>query len=442
MMHLVSTLIYFIVVLSVLVVAHEWGHYIVAKLFKMRVEEFSLFFGKRLVRLGVRHGTEYNIRAVPLGGFVRIAGMDPSDLFDAAPVLPSNDTPDSTPALHGLAEADLATLDKSQISQKVREAVIGAIGEEHSLTPTGRAELEALLLSPSLNEQEHRYLQMVLSAHPDPAGYSQKPIWQRALVIFAGPFMSLFFGFMLFCLLGFTVGLPDSITRTNVIETVVANTPAAQSGLKAGDKIVRIDSTPIRNGDQMVQIIRASVGKPLHLLVQRGKELLPITVTPKPQIITTEKGTKERAGIIGVMVEAEPKLKRYPPLQAIVRGTQITFLSIDMMLRGIFSRDVRENVGGPIAIASQINNAQQQGPAYVALLAAELSMSLGVVNLFPIPILDGGHLLLLGIEAARRRKLTTKEMYQAQFVGLAIIGIIFLLVMWNDILRILPHGKQ
>lgn len=442
MMHLISTLIYFIVVLSVLVIAHEWGHYIVAKLFKMRVEEFSLFFGKRLVRLGVRHGTEYNIRAVPLGGFVRIAGMDPSDMFDAAPVLPLNNDPDSAPALHGLSEAALATLDKSQISEKVREAVIHAIGEEHSLTPEGRAELEVLLSSPTLNEQEQRYLQMILAAQPDPTGYSQKPIWQRALVIFAGPFMSLFFGFMLFCLLGFTVGLPDSITRTNVVETVVANTLAARSGLKAGDKIVQIDSTPIHSGDQMVQMIRASIGKPLHLIVQRGKELIPITVTPKPQIITTEKGTKERVGVIGIVVVAEPKLKRYSPLQAIARGTQITFLSIDMMLKSIFSRDVRENVGGPIAIASQINIAQQQGPAYVALVAAELSMSLGIVNLFPIPILDGGHLLLLGIEAVRRRKLTTKEMYKAQFVGLAIIGIIFLLVMWNDILRILPHGKQ
>lgn len=446
--HIVNTLYTafdFLFVLSVLVVAHEWGHYIAAKLFKMRVEEFSLFFGKRLIRLGVRQGTEYNIRAVPLGGFVRIAGMDPSDLFDAAPVLPADPTDHANPpALHGLSASDLASLDKEQISPKVRAAVEQAIDEEHMLSEEGRKNLEALLLSPNLNDQERRYLEMVLAARPDPASYSQKPIWQRALVIFAGPFMSLFFGYLLFCILGFTVGLPDptSAVRTNVVEAVIKDTPAEKAGMKAGDKIVAIDGTPISNGNQMVDIIRNSAGKPLHLLIERGKTTLPLTVTPQAHLVPGKNGKQERIGLIGIQVALQTRVLRYTPLGAIKRGTVITFLSIRLMLSSIFSRDVRKNIGGPIAIADQIHVAQQEGPLYVALVAAELSISLGIVNLFPIPVLDGGHLLLLGIERIRRRRLTTREIYKAQYVGLAIIGTLFLLVMWNDILRLLPHGTK
>lgn len=446
--HIVNTLYTafdFLFVLSVLVVAHEWGHYIAAKLFKMRVEEFSLFFGKRLIRLGVRQGTEYNIRAVPLGGFVRIAGMDPSDLFDAAPVLPADLTDHANPpALHGLSASDLASLDKEQISPKVRAAVEQAIDEEHMLSEEGRKNLEALLLSPNLNDQERRYLEMVLAARPDPASYSQKPIWQRALVIFAGPFMSLFFGYLLFCILGFTVGLPDptSAVRTNVVEAVIKDTPAEKAGMKAGDKIVAIDGTPISNGNQMVDIIRNSAGKPLHLLIERGKTTLPLTVTPQAHLVPGKNGKQERIGLIGIQVALQTRVLRYTPLGAIKRGTVITFLSIRLMLSSIFSRDVRKNIGGPIAIADQIHVAQQEGPLYVALVAAELSISLGIVNLFPIPVLDGGHLLLLGIERIRRRRLTTREIYKAQYVGLAIIGTLFLLVMWNDILRLLPHGTK
>lgn len=451
-----KTLLTFLLVLSVLVTVHEWGHFIVAKLCGMRVEDFSLFFGKRLIRLGVRNGTEYNIRSVPLGGFVKIAGMEPDDLSNGTPLLESlkqsrdklgwGSAKRSAKLLRGLSTETLAEIDMEQLSPRALEAVEQAV-ENGLLTPDGKAELRMLLVGATLNADEQRYLEAVLAAddyQTDPHSYNQKPLWQRAAVIFAGPFMSILFGYVLFCTLGFTSGLPEAEKIKNIVGEVSANKPAEKAGLKKGDRIIQMNSVPIRDGEQMVEIIHNSIDKPLHLIVLRGKDTLQMNATPYGEVATVlekDKPITKRIGRLGFQVVADTVLKRYSVVESVRRGTIIIVRSVQLMFISLFSSHIRDSVGGPVAIVGQVHEARQEGTVYVFILAASLSISLGIINLFPIPIMDGGQLMLLAVEGIRRRKLSSREVYTAQMFGLSIILTLFVLVMYNDISRYFPHGK-
>ncbi len=435
MMHWVQYLIsafYFISVLSVLVIVHEWGHFIVAKMCGMRVDDFSLFFGKRLWRIGKWNGTEYNIRSVPIGGFVKIAGMEPEDISNGAPLLGAfkgQSRQAFTRYLVGLDQESLATVNIDNVSERIKSTVIESVGADGRLTNDGVQNLNALLPS-MLNDDERRYLEAVLATVtflPDPTDFNQKPLWQRAAAIFAGPAASLLFGYFVFCAMGVTLGL---FTMGNTVETVSKDKPAARAGIKPGDTIVSINGTPVEDGEKLVEIIHNNPGIPVQLIIQRKGESIPITATPDK--INVGGKIEGRLGFgPGSM------WKRYSPAVALAKGTEIFVFQVKGIFQ-IFSRpkEMGENIGGPIAIATVIHEGGQRGINNIILMGATLSISLGILNLLPIPILDGGHLLLLAIEGLRRRKLSSREVYAAQMFGLSIIGMIFVFVMVNDIRRL------
>jgi regulator of sigma E protease len=447
-METLKTAFYFLAVLSALVIVHEWGHFIVAKLCKMRVEDFSLFFGKVIYRLGERNGTVYNIRAIPLGGFVKISGMEPDDISNGAPIVKRRDGSgrlERVKTLRGLSEDTLSGITYENVSDRVRQAVADAVSDSQ-LTENGKQELNALLHSTAINSDEHRYIEAILGAalqQPDPDGYNQKPIWQRAAVIFAGPFMSLMFGYVLFCVMGFTTGLPYDTKSDPIILGVTKDKPAARAGLKAGDRVLQIDGKEITDGKEMIKAIQEGANQPLKIEVQRGSEKLALTVTPEAEeadVFDREQKTlvRKKVGKIGIMTPPGTWLwQRYDAVGAVSRGTELIVDQVTGIPKVLFSRYVGESVGGPIAIVSKVHEDSQEGPRQVLFTAALLSVSLCVFNLLPIPILDGGHLLLLFIEFIRRRKLSSREVYTAQMVGLSIIGVLFVLVTYNDIARII-----
>ncbi|HLV80875.1 MAG TPA: M50 family metallopeptidase [Chthonomonadaceae bacterium] len=450
-MDILKTAAYLIAMLSVLIVVHEWGHFIVAKLCKMRVEDFSLFFGKRLIRLGVRNGTEYNIRAIPLGGFVKIAGMEPDDISNGAPILPATfhlkQTQIHIPiskTLRGLDDEALERLDSvnfDQVSERVLNAVAGAVGEDGRMTDEGREELQSLLASIGLNADEHRYLETLLSAQAltqDPDGYNAKPLWQRALTIFAGPFMSIFLGFLIFCVMGFTTGIPDITNPDNVIGGVLKGEAANKAGLQPGDRIVAINGVKINDWNSMVDVIHNNPDRMIQVVVQRGHQTLTVPVTPRaetvPDTVNGHAITKVQ-GRLGISPGVIP-WRRYSPVGAIRQGSYLLYAEVAGTLKTVFSKHARESIGGIITITRIIHQDSQEGPQNVLFTAGMLSISVGLINLFPIPILDGGHLLLLAIEGIRRRKLSSREVYAAQMIGISIIGVLFVLVMYNDITRL------
>ena len=439
---LLKSACYFIAVLSVLVIVHEWGHFFVAKLCKMRVDDFSLFFGPRLIRVGKRNGTEYNIRCVPLGGFVKIAGMEPEEEPVYSAVFPNNpDTGKSfKKTMRGLAQDALVDVNFANVSPQVLESVDRAIDRDGLLTPEGKEEIRTLLLTTGLTQDEHRYLEALLIADteaqkvPDPEGYNQKPIWQRAAVIFAGPFMSLFFGYLLFCVMGFTTGMPVDHIAVGKLE---AGKPAELAGLKPGDLITQINGKE-RTAEETLDIIHESANKPLQVTVVRGKAEQTFNITPYNSPVETGDPAKPPTKMIGRLGFVPDQVWARSPgvLEAIQRGNNLIYGQVVGIVKTIFSPRIKENVGGIITISRVINEDSKQGPERVLFTAALLSVSLGVLNLFPIPVLDGGHLMLLTWEGLRRRRLTTREMASAQVFGLCVIGILFVLVMYNDIMRL------
>lgn len=453
-MELLKSGFYFLTVLSVLVLVHEWGHYIVAKMCGMHVEDFSLFFGPRLVRLGVRNGTEYNIRAIPLGGYVKVAGMEPDDISNGASLF-RRDPKERRFAktLRGLDyEAMERDINWDNVSERIEMAVYNAVNDG-SLTMEGEAALATLNESAkSLTEDEQHYLTLVLAAGkyvPDPNGYNQKPAWQRAAMIFAGPFLSLSFGYLLICVMGVTSGLPVGQASANIIEQIIKDKPADRAGLQSGDKIVKINSTPITTGKQMVEMIHDNGGHEIVLEVERkGQLLVPIHVTPElsdEPMEVEEKGNivKKRVGLIGFVPHIPITYERYGPLGAIRAGTEM----IKLQVVGTFTvlthpKQAAGNMGGIVKIAGIINEDSKAGPTRVAFTAAVISISLGIMNLLPIPVLDGGHLMLLAFEAIRRRRLSGREIYTAQMVGLSIIAVLFVFVMYNDIRGLLPSRHK
>jgi len=467
-MEMLKSACYFIGVLSVLIIVHEWGHFIVAKLCKMRVDDFSLFFGKVIWHIGTFNGTSYNLRSVPLGGFVKIAGMEPDDallsgdsifLGMSTSELPF-DTDKYDRTLRGVGDDTFAAVRIENLSERVVEAVSGAVDSSGWLTAGGKEYLETLLVSTGLNSDEHAYIQAILAAGqaaaiPDPNGYNQKPLWQRALVIFAGPMMSLLFGYALFCAMGFTTGLPDADNKHPAVGEVFADKPAARAGLQSGDWILAVNGREIRYSNVFFAL-RSSVDRlngskplPLRLSLLRGGQPLDITVMPytEKDILIDMNGRalkgSDKKDLIGYVskigISIDQVWARHGVVKSIKEGTEIIKDEVNSVRTGIFSKDVKNNVGGIITIGKVINDNSKQGTNHVLYVAAMLSVSLGIMNLFPIPVLDGGHLMLLLWEFLRRRRLSGREVYGAQMVGLCIIGVLFVLITFNDIVHWIHH---
>src|SRR5579871_130207 len=448
---IVKSALYFIAVLSVLVIAHEWGHFFVAKLFKMRVDDFSLFFGPRLLRLGKYNGTEYNIRSIPLGGFVKIAGMEPEDLTRGTTTLRSEGT---GTFMIGLSEETLSSLQADQVSESVKDTVDRAVGEDGKLLDAGREDLKTLLTTP-VNPEERRYIQAVLAAdayRPDSDGYNQKPIWQRASVIFAGPLMSLIFGYLIFCVMGFTTGLPELNNEHIAISELQPGMPAEQAGFKNGDWIYGIHGKTVEElakersdatrktvtiFDVTLDEIHENMNIPIQVTVVRGKTPLTFMVTPAPGEDTILVDGKEKKVVQGHLGFAPDQVwSRSGVVEAVQRGNQIIYRQVTGIFESLTPSKVKDSLGGIITISRVIHEEGKRGPERVLFTAAILSVSLGILNLFPIPVLDGGHLVLLLWEWVRRRALTAREMASAQVFGLCVIGILFVLVMYNDIMHL------
>ena len=378
----------FVVIFAVLVFFHELGHFWLAKLFRMRVDEFALGFGPRLLRVGFDGQTEYNIRAVPLGGFVRIAGMD---IEDAAERRLTGTAPAAAPKEH--AENSTETTNAVLMQQEAAEV-----------------------------------------DQADPNGFNSRPIYQRFLVILAGPVFSVFLGWLAFCSIGAIYGERGPVTTR--IAAVTAGDVAERAGLKVGDTVVAIDGKPLEDGISMVMAIRGSAGKPLRFTLQdQAGARREVTVTPR-----TEREGGASVGKIGISPYAPP-LRRVGLARSFALGNE-QLTEWLQQFAAIFSsaRRVKDSLGGPIAIFQATGQAVDAGGPVPLLLLANLSLSIGLFNLLPIPMLDGGHLALLTLEGVRGRKLTAEQTQRVLVTGLAIIAFLFVWVMFNDITRLFRPG--
>ena len=353
----------FLLVLSVLVFVHEFGHYYIARRNGVRVEVFSIGFGPELFGFNDRAGTRWKFSAIPLGGYVKMFG-------DADPA--------STPGT-GL----------------------------QAMTP---------------EEQS--------------VSFHHKRLGQRAAVVAAGPLANFLFAFVALTLLFATAGQPFTPPDVGGVQPGSA---AERAGLRPGDEIVAIDGSQIQRFEEIRQVVSMQPGKPLGLEVLRDGRTLSIEVTPEVVEVTDRFGNVHRIGQLGIM-RAGTERKRHDPLSAAWQSAREiggmiggTFMALGQMIEG--SRGTEE-LGGPLRIAQMSGEVAQTGSYALIWFMAFLSVNLGLINLFPVPLLDGGHLLFYGLEAARGRPLGPRAQEYGFRIGLALVLTLMVFATWNDLVQL------
>jgi regulator of sigma E protease len=385
----VTYLLPFVAVLLLVVTVHELGHFLMAKALNVAVDRFSIGFGRALFKWRDRSGVEWRLGWIPLGGYVRFAGD-----ADAASAVP----------------------DETE-TQRLRREIAAREGE---------AAADRL--------------------------YHCKPVWARALVVAAGPAANFILAATIFTTLLMAGGetiLPPRIAQ------VIPGSPAAQAGFQPGDLITRLDGRRTDSFDDVQRFVRLRAGDPIRFGVDRAGAAVELTATPQRKIVKDElTGRTISLGVLGfspAASRADFRHVRYGPLQAAARGVQrtgevlnTTLFYIGRIFRGAESGD---QIGGLMGTAQMSGKLAQAAAAAapsvgaavlnVALnllsLAAVVSVGIGFMNLLPVPVLDGGHLMFYAYEALARRPLDARVQAAGYRVGLALIAGLMLFATWNDI---------
>jgi len=425
----------FIIVLGVLVFIHEFGHFLLAKRAGVRVETFSLGFGPRLVGWK-RDGTDYRISAIPLGGYVKMTGEDPNE--------------------EGADRED--SFAKKSVSARLKIVLAGPL--MNLLLP--------FLLMPMVyivGIELPVYLDMPVvvgwveeETPAKTAGFrpgdrivriqgEEISTWEEAKILFASnPDQPLEVGFLRKAERLTTQITPESTgyaggytglshQRPALVGAISPDMPAERAGLRAGDRILSIDRTDIYHWDQMAEIIRAHPDDPLLIEIERDGETSSVTASP-----TLDPETE--AGLLGIAYQEETVLKRYGLWKSLENGFRdvgqsfvLTFYVLGKLFTGGLSI---KTLGGPILIAKMTGDAARVGLSSLLSFVAFLSLQLGILNLLPIPVLDGGHVLFLSMEALLRRPVNVKIREAAQQVGFILLLVFILIISYNDIRRVLP----
>lgn len=344
-----------VLVLGLLIFFHELGHFLVARLLKIGVPVFSLGFGPRLFSF-MRKGTEYRLSAVPLGGYVKLAGENPDDE-----------------------------------------------------------------LAPGIKSEE---------------SFSLRPPWQRILVVAAGPVFNFFLAFFIYWGLFWFHGQQELLP---VVGQILEDSPAEVAGLHPGDRVLAIDGHEIIFWSELSETIQHSEGRSLVLSVQRDRQQLEITAQPH---VTTRQnifGEDIKVAMLGITASGEAMTIPMGPITAMVEGAKQTWTIVTLTVQGIIKLIERiipvDTIGGPILIAQLVSEQASVGLTNLLALTALISINLGLLNLLPIPVLDGGHILFYTLEAIKGRPLSARMQEIAYKIGIAFLVTLMTFAVFNDIHR-------
>jgi regulator of sigma E protease len=267
-----------------------------------------------------------------------------------------------------------------------------------------------------------------------------KPVGSRAAVVAAGPIANFILAIAIFAIVFMIVGKQTTTARVDAIQP---NSAAQAAGFQPGDLVTSINGNPIANFSEMQRIVSISAGEPIRVEVERGGVPVTLNATPELKELKDNFGNVHRLGVLGIsrsMAPGDIKTEKAGPLQAVVMGVQETWFVVDRTISyigGVFTgRESADQLGGPIRIAQVSGQVATAGFTALIHLTAVLSVSIGLLNLFPIPLLDGGHLLFYGIEAARGRPLSERAQEVGFRIGLAIVVVLMIFATFNDILHL------
>jgi regulator of sigma E protease len=270
--------------------------------------------------------------------------------------------------------------------------------------------------------------------------FVHKPVGPRAAVVAAGPIANFVLAIAIFAGVFMVVGKQTTSARVDAVQPASA---AQAAGFQPGDLVVAIDGEKIASFSDMQRIVSINAGESLNIEVERGGVHVTLKATPQLKEFKDNFGNVHRLGVLGIsrsMTPGDIKTQKVGPLQAVVMGAQETWFVIERTLSyigGVFAgREAADQLGGPIRIAQVSGQVASAGFVALIHLTAVLSVSIGLLNLFPIPLLDGGHLLFYGIEAARGRPLSERAQEVGFRIGLAIVVMLMIFATFNDILHL------
>jgi regulator of sigma E protease len=363
-----SYIVPFLFVLTIVVFFHELGHFYAARRCGVRVEVFSVGFGRAIASWYDKHGTQWKIGWLPLGGYVKFFGDE---------------------------------------------------NEASAANPEAMAQLEE-------------------SARGDTLFY--KPLWQRAIVVAAGPVANFILAIVIFASLYSVLG--QRVTDP-MVGTVVEQSAAERGGLQVGDLIKAIDGSQVSTFSQVRRMVTVNANVMLEFEIDRGGETLVLNIAPDRVLETDRFGNEYNLGRLGIAVnatQANVRHVRYNPFTAVWMGVEESYFIVEQTFvvlgRIIMGRESAESLGGPIRIAQLSGQTATLGLVALLNLTAVLSVSIGLINLFPIPMLDGGHLVFYAYEAVAGKPMSAKAQDVGMRIGLSMVLMLFVFVTWNDLSRL------
>lgn len=424
MQNTLLTIITFIFVFGILVFVHELGHFFFAKKSGVLVREFSIGMGPKLVAFR-RGTTSYTIRILPVGGYVRMAGAQEDESDELQP---------GTMVTIQMNDANqVIRLNASQKKQTLFQGIPVQISEvdlvdglwikgyengDESEIKTFAVNHDATIIEPDGTE---------VQIAPKDVQFQSAKLWQRALINFAGSLNNFILAVVVFAIIGLMQGFVPSNTTT--LGHVVENSVAQKAGLKDGDTIVKVANHPVKNWTELQTMLQGRPGKATALVVKQGSTTKRLTLTP-----ATVHSNGQKFGQIGV----EQVIKRGVGDRLLYgfTGAYTTAANVLHALANLFHGGFSLNkLGGPVAIFANTEQAAKAGFISVLLLLAFLSINIGIVNLLPIPALDGGKLLLNLVEAIRRKPLSEDKENMVQIAGFIFLMLLMLAVTFNDVIR-------
>jgi len=266
--------------------------------------------------------------------------------------------------------------------------------------------------------------------------FSSQSVSKRLGIVFAGPFFNFLFAIVAFAIV-FMVGMPALLPE---IGEVKPEYPAFQAGLLKGDRILEANGTSLHRWDDLAQIIHDNSNRPLRLKVERDKKIFEVTVTPQ---VSTQKnifGDEVQVGLIGISPSGNLFTERFDPFtavyKAVIQSWRVTELTVISIIRIIEGKISAKTIGGPILIAQLAGQQANAGILSLVIFMVVISINLVILNVLPIPVLDGGHIMIFLIEAIRGKPVSLKLRERAQQIGIFLIILIMLLVFYNDLSRI------
>lgn len=409
---------------GLLVFVHEWGHLIFAKRSGMLAREFAIGFGPKIFSF-TKNETLYTIRLIPAGGYVRVAGDDP-EIIELKPghhvgiTYNEQGKVDQIIVNNKDQHPDARVIEVERVDLDHDLVIEGYDVGEHDEKITFDVDEKAFFIVDDTKTQIAPYNRQ----------FSSKTVGQRGMQLFAGPMMNFLLAILIFIILGIVQGVPS---ERALVSNIVDDSPAEAAGFHDNDEIIEIEGTSISTWEAFTSIVRENPDTPLQMVLQRGDEQVEVEVTPNgvPDMVDES----ITIGQIGVYQGFEKSV-----MGTLTYGFTETYNTTKMILTNLFKLITGQYsidmLAGPVGIYDATDQIVQTGFMNFLMWTAMLSVNLGIINLVPLPALDGGRLLFVLIEAIRGKPIDPQKEGVVHFIGFALLMLLMITVTWNDIQRL------